>query len=124
MDNRCKRPILTATPTVVEGATVALAITIPTTPPEFGQCIAFRIMPELDPVTGQEVVNITIGGITAQLIGNCGETIPSQMIADALCHNPCNVFTVQLGVQGTKQVFFARRGFVRRRCFTVAPAGA
>ena len=121
----CKRMALSATPTVAEGVTVALAIANPTTPPEFAQCIAFRITPApLDPTTGQEVVTLEIGGVTGQIVGNCGETIPAQMIVDALCHNPCHVFTVQFGIQGTTNVFYARRGFARRRTFSVAPAAA
>ena len=123
MSNMCKRMALTATPTVTEGATIALAITNPTTPPEFAQCIAFRISPApLNPTTGQEVVTLTIGGITGQIVGNCGETIPAQMIVDALCHNPCNVFVVQFGIQGTTNVFYARRGFARRKTYSVVPA--
>jgi len=123
--NNCRRLVATATPTVTEGATVALDITNPTTAPEFSQCIAFRIAPApLDPTTGQEVCTLTIGGVTGQIVGNCGETIPAQMIADALCHNPCNVFVVQFGVQGTTSVFYARRGFARRKTYSVAPAAA
>ena len=122
MSNRCNRNILNAVPTVVEGATVTLAVTTtPAITPEFGQCLSFRVSPALDPVTGQEVTTLTIGTTTGQIVDNCGETLPAQMIADAMCCDKCNVFTVQFGVQGTKTVFFARRGFARRKTRTVAP---
>jgi len=113
----CQPLIPTATATVVEGATVTITAQVPTVAPNFSQCLAFAMPTPASPTTGQEVVSLVWGGTTAQIVDNCGRTIPAQMLSCDSCHK----YLVQFGLAGTTPVFYARRGFKCRRTTTVAP---
>lgn len=119
----CPTLIPTAVATVTEGATIAVAVSQPTTAPVYGNCYKFTIPAGLTANTGQELTNISIGGVTGTLLDNprCKRTVPSQMLG---CPNCCRVYTVQFAVDGTTNIFYAIRGFAPRRTTTVAPAAS
>jgi hypothetical protein len=79
----------------------------------------------LTPITGQEDVNIVVGGVTLPLVDNCGRLIPAQRLA--LAKGNCRevegrVMFVQVTTNATELVATGRRGFRCRKTTAVAPA--
>jgi len=114
----CKKPISRATATITAGASVVVTFPTAVTTPEFGQCYSFVVEGDLSAMVGTEEVAINIAGTDIPIVDNCGLFITAQMLRRALAdgcavRNP--VYRVQFGAATQGGVFYARRGFAKRR---------
>jgi len=114
----CKPLVARATATITAGTSVVIDFPTTIQTPDFGKCVPFIIETDLVALVGTEEVAISIEGVSIPVVGNHGLFITSQMLRrqrtnGCVCKSP--VYIVQYGATAQGAVFFARRGFAKRK---------